>query len=280
MPELPEVETIKRTLAPKIQGKKITDVEVFCAKAIEPLSDQAFRQAVEGAFIQGLERRGKYLLMHLYSMYTLVISLRMTGRLIFIPCGEEVPVDKHVHLVFKFEDGSHLCFSDIRKFGRVHCVPKDKVEHESEISKLGPEPLEQNFSEQKLRKMLLPKRKKIKQLLMDQTFIAGIGNIYADEILFRAGIHPETLPGSLLPEQVHDLYLSIVAVLSEAIVQKGTTFRDYVDGEGNAGNYQYLLQVYGRKGKKCYHCGQQLESIKLGGRTSCFCPACQTRSGC
>lgn len=280
MPELPEVETIKRTLATKIRGKKITGVEVLLPKLIEPLSVEEFKEALKGNYIQSLGRRGKYLLVQLYYLNTLIISLRMTGRLIFFPPGKKVEVDKHTHMVLEFNDGSHLRFSDTRKFGRVHCVLTEKVEKESEISKLGPEPLGMEFSEPKLWKMLLSKRKKIKQLLMDQTFIAGIGNIYADEILFRARIHPETIPSTLVSEQVHDLYLAIISVLSEAIVQKGTTFRDYVDGEGNTGNYQSFLQVYGRKGKKCCQCGHPIESIKLGGRTSHFCPVCQSGGRC
>jgi len=280
MPELPEVETIKKTLAPKIRGKKITGVKVFFPKVIEPLDIDSFREAVEGSHVQSLERRGKYLLIHLNSLFTLIISLRMTGRLVYSTSGHDAMVDNHTHLVFDFEDGSHLYFRDTRKFGRIHCVPTENIEGAPEISKLGPEPLGPGFTESKLRKMLLSKRKTIKQALMDQAFIAGIGNIYADEILFRSGIHPETPASSLRPEQVHSLYLSIVAVLKEAIIQKGTTVRDYVDGEGNSGNYQKLLQVYGRKGKKCFQCGGPIECKKLGGRTAHFCPACQHGGRC
>jgi formamidopyrimidine-DNA glycosylase len=274
LPELPEVETIKRTLEERIVGKRIKSIQVLLEKIVLPLNVEQFKIRVEGSTITGLDRRGKYLLVHLSSSCVLIISLRMTGRLIFVPSGKDILINKHTHLVFEFDDGSFLHFNDVRKFGTIHCVPEEKLDNSPEIAKLGPEPLGSEFSETLLKEMLHSKRKKIKQLLLDQTFIAGIGNIYADEILFQAGIHPEALPKSLTSSQVHSLFQAIVSVLNEGVKHRGTTIKDYVDGDGITGNYQDYLKVYGRKGKKCY-CGKQIETIKLGGRTAHFCPGCQ-----
>jgi formamidopyrimidine-DNA glycosylase len=275
LPELPEVETIKRTLEERIVGKRIKCIQVLLEKMVLPLNVEQFKIRVEGSIITGLGRRGKYLLVHLSFASVLIISLRMTGRLIFVPSGKDILVNKHTHLVFEFDDGSFLYFNDVRKFGTIHCVPVEKLDNCPEIAKLGPEPLGPEFSETLLKEMLHTRRKKIKQLLLDQTFIAGIGNIYADEILFQAGIHPETLSKSLTSRQVHSLFRAIVGVLNEGVKHRGTTIKDYVDGDGITGNYQDYLKVYGRKGKKCYNCGKQIETIKLGGRTAHFCPGCQ-----
>ena len=275
MPELPEVETVKRTLEKNIVGKKITKVHVFLPKLVLPLGVKEFQGNVEGSRISGLSRRGKYLLIKLSSPFTLVISLRMTGRLVFVPSGEEVAESKHTHLIFDFDDGSHLYFNDIRKFGTMHCISVDCVETCPEIAKLGPEPLGPDFTEGYLKKKLKKTNRSIKQVLLDQRVVAGLGNIYADESLFAAGISPNAIASKLSPQQVNSLYLAIVNVLSEAVLQKGTTIRDYVDGTGNSGNYQSFLKVYGRKGKKCYRCGQEIQAVKLGGRTSSFCPGCQ-----
>lgn len=279
MPELPEVETVKRTLKSVVMGKRITDVEIFLPKLVLPLKVEEFKSRVKGSIIVDFGRRGKYLLIGLSTSFTLVTSLRMTGRLVFVPSGQEFNTDKHTHLIFEFEDGSHLYFNDIRKFGTMHCISTECLADCPEIAKLGPEPLGPDFSQAWLREMLKRKNRKIKQLLLDQTFIAGIGNIYADEILFHARIHPKTLANQLSEEQVHNLFLSIGEVLSEAVAQRGTTIKDYVDGEGHQGNYQSLLKVYGRNGKKCYNCGQEIQAIKLGGRTAHFCPHCQREDG-
>lgn len=279
MPELPEVETVKRTLETNIIGKRITRVNVFLPKLVLPLGVDEFKDNVEGSNISSLARRGKYLLIHLSSSFTLVISLRMTGRLVFVPPGEEIVEDKHTHLIFDFQDGGHLLFNDIRKFGTMHCIPMDCVETCPEIAKLGPEPLGSDFSEECIRERLKKTSRNIKQVLLDQTVIAGLGNIYADESLFAAGIHPETAANKLSDKQIHNLYLAIENVLSEAVLQKGTTIRDYVDGSGKSGNYQWFLKVYGRKGKKCYSCDHEIQTVKLGGRTSSFCPGCQQEDG-
>lgn len=277
MPELPEVETVKRTLNAAIIGKRITGVEIFLPKLVLPLEVDDFKSKVLDSLITKVDRRGKYLLVYLSSGYTLVVSLRMTGRFVYVPANKELEVDKHTHLIFEFDDGSHLYFNDIRKFGTMHCTAQDCVDSSPEIAKLGPEPLESEFTQEWLRDNLKKRKRKIKQLLLDQTFIAGLGNIYADEVLFRGGIHPETIAKDLELEQIQSLYQAIIEVLTEAIANKGTTIKDYVDGEGQKGNYQWLLKVYGRKGKKCYNCNEEIESMKLGGRTSHFCPGCQRK---
>jgi len=275
LPELPEVETIKRTLARKVIGRKIVEVNVFLPKIVKSLEVDEFVEKIKGSIIEDINRRGKYLLIMLDRDYTLIVNLRMTGQLVFVPEGEDLPLAKHTHVIFELEGGCQIRFRDSRKFGTMHLVPTIGLEYAPEIKNLGPEPLEPGFTEQKLRKLLIGRRKKIKQLLTDQSFIAGIGNIYADEILFRAGIHPERVSNALTTEEIHSLYLSIVAVLNEAVYQRGTSIRDYIDGEGHSGNYQKMLQVYGRKGELCYHCDCEIASVKLGGRTAHFCPGCQ-----
>jgi formamidopyrimidine-DNA glycosylase len=279
LPELPEVETVKKTLEAAVIGKRIVDVVITLPKLVLPLEVEDFKAKVKDSLITGIDRRGKYLLVCLSSGYTLVTSLRMTGRFVFVPANKKLEADKHTHLVFKFEDGSHLYFNDIRKFGTMHCIPQDCVDICPEIVKLGPEPFGPEFSPEWLIKNLKNKNRKIKPLLLDQTFIAGLGNIYADEALFQAGIHPETPAKDLDPKRIHALYQAIVTVLTEAVAKKGTTIRDYVDGEGQKGNYQSLLKVYGRKGKKCYNCEEEIKTVKLGGRTSHFCPQCQREEG-
>ncbi len=275
MPELPEVETVKRTLEGAVIGKRITGVEIFLPKLVFPLEVHDFKSKVLDSVITKVARRGKYLIVYLSSAYTLVISLRMTGKFVFVPADRGLEVDKHTHLIFEFDDGSHLYFNDIRKFGTMHCTRQDCVAGCPEIAKLGPEPLGPEFTQEWLRENLKKRNRKIKPLLLDQTFIAGLGNIYADEVLFRAGIAPETIARNLEPEPVQALYLAMIEVLTEAIANKGTTIRDYVDGEGHEGNYQSLLKVYGRKGERCYNCGEEIKTVKLGGRTSHFCPGCQ-----
>lgn len=271
MPELPEVETIKRTLEPKILGRRIENAEVFYRGIIKCPSIDEFVDRVRGCSIIKLKRRGKYLIIELDNGSSMIISFRMTGQLLYVDKNDIYPYDKHTHAVFKLANGAELRFREPRKFGRIALVKTSEVENAKEIAKLGCEPFSPEVNEDMLFQFLKSRRGKIKQLLMDQSFICGIGNIYSDEILFYAGIHPERISNSLTFEEVRALYEGMIKVLNEAIEQRGTSVKDYVDGNGEKGNYQHLLKVYGKKGAKCCRCGSEIISTKVGGRTAHFC---------
>jgi len=273
MPELPEVETIKRTLDNNITGLTITGVTITMPKIIREPSPEEFSTRITGSEITRLGRRGKYLLVHLTGDQVLIIHLRMTGRLVYSGPGE--PPAKHTHVVFSLSDGHELHFNDMRQFGRLELAEQQALNQVKGLKDLGPEPLQREFTRSFLRRELKRKRVRIKSLLLDQTFIAGLGNIYADEALHRAHLNPKRVANSLSPREVANLYHAINEVLKEGIENRGTSFRDYVDGDGRKGNYQELLRVYNREGNPCPHCGTAITRIKVNGRSSYFCPACQ-----
>ncbi|MDA8226592.1 MAG: DNA-formamidopyrimidine glycosylase [Desulfitobacterium hafniense] len=272
MPELPEVETIRRTLENRVKGSKIDRVLLYWNKSVEGWDGQKFEDIVEGQRIESLERRGKYLLITLDGGWSLVAHMRMTGRLVYFP-EAQVP-DKHTHVVFVLEAGE-LHFSDIRKFGRIKAVPTpDRLLHPS-LKILGPEPLEEDFTVGYLVLALARKKVNLKTALLDQTVLAGLGNIYVDEALFLAGLSPERLANSLSPEEIEKLHKAIQTVLQAGIDAQGTSFRDYRDANGEKGSFQRELKVYGRAIEPCYTCGRPLERKRLGGRTTVFCSHCQ-----
>jgi formamidopyrimidine-DNA glycosylase len=270
MPELPEVETIKRQLNRKIKGKKIKAVEVRLPHFVKyPL--EKFKKIVEGAKIKNINRRAKLLIIELSNGYCLIIHLKLTGQLIFN--GQPT---KHTHLIYAFTDGSQLIHNDLRQFGFVKVVPKKELADFLAKEKFGPEPLTKKFTLD-LFKELLSKRKgaKIKPLLMDQSFVAGIGNVYSDEILFYAGVRPTRKAGSLKPKEIEKIYQGIKKILPAALSRRGTSADTYVDTEGREGNYIPLLRVYQREGQPCFVCGTKIKRLKMGGRSAHFCPRCQ-----
>lgn len=270
MPELPEVETVKRSLEKKLIGLTITGVNIYLPKIIRLQDSTEFKNQVKGKRITALSRRGKYLLIHLNEGLTLVVHLRMTGQLVY---KEPSPPVKHTHVVFKLDNERELHFIDQRQFGRI--ILTSELDEVPGLKDLGVEPLGKEFQRNFFRRELRRRRVKIKSLLLDQTFIAGLGNIYVDEALHRARINPQRTAASLSPREVTNLYHAIRDILREGIKNRGTTFRDYVDGDGRAGKYQKLLRVYNREGKPCYNCKTKISRIKLGGRSSYFCPQCQ-----
>jgi len=272
MPELPEVETIKRQLSRKIGNKTIKKVDVRFAKFVKAPIEK-FKKAVEGAKIKSIERRAKLLIINLSSGYSLVIHLKMTGQLIYKGKSDK----KHTHLIYYFTDNSHLIHNDYRRFGFVKLIPTKELEEYFTKEKYGPEPLEKKFT-LKLFKDLLDKkgRAKIKPLLMDQTFIAGIGNLYADEILFYAKVQPTRKISTLKPEEIKRIYQGIKKILLAAISKQGSSADTYVDTAGKKGKYfPSSIKVYRRDGQSCYKCGTKIKHIKLGGRSAHFCPKCQ-----
>ncbi|MDD2371838.1 MAG: DNA-formamidopyrimidine glycosylase [Firmicutes bacterium] len=264
MPELPEVENVIRSLVKKVSGKIIINIEIVTPNII--YNRMEFKDLVISKTIVTLLRRGKYIIIKL-SEGNLLIHLRMTGKLLYN--GE---VNKHTHLRFKFLDGDYLIYNDVRKFGRVSYLNNDELEVYLN-TKVGLEPGLMVFDE--FKDKLMKKTGAIKKNLLDQTVIAGIGNIYADEILFASGIHPLFETKNLLESDLENLYNNIREILEEATIAGGSTIRDYVNGEGAAGAYQDTHKVYGKSGKECISCGCKLEKIKVAGRTSVFCPICQ-----
>jgi len=272
MPELPEVESIKRTLAKNVLGKRIADAKVIWPSAVISVPGKNFIELIKNRTIEDLGRRGKYLLLHLDNNYSLIVHFRMTGRLIYYK--EKGAVDKHTHVVFYLEQGE-LHYSDIRKFGRIQVVSTPNIHAVPFLAKLGPEPLDETFNFIVLGQQLAKKRGNIKAALLDQTVLAGLGNIYTDEALFKAGILPQRNVESLKVSEIILLYDSICEVLKEGIKAGGTSFRDYRDADGNKGLFQESLMVYGRAGQDCKICGQKLSKVKVAGRTTVYCPGCQ-----
>ncbi|MBM7866149.1 bifunctional DNA-formamidopyrimidine glycosylase/DNA-(apurinic or apyrimidinic site) lyase [Heliobacterium gestii] len=276
MPELPEVETVRRSLASRISRRTIEDVELRLPKIAFALPGTLFADALRGRQIRELGRRGKYLLIHLDGDETLVIHLRMTGRLVHLRKEErETPEPPHTHAVFRLDDGSLLRYADVRQFGTLTLMATAEALVQPGKGRLGPEPLADDLSFALFHGALVKRKTKLKPLLLDQSFLAGLGNIYADEALARAALHPDRPADSLDEAESRRLYDSIRTVLQEGIDAKGTSFRDYVDGEGRKGEFQEKLWAYGREGALCRRCGGAIVREKRSGRSTHFCPNCQ-----
>lgn len=273
MPELPEVETIARTLAPDVVGRDILGVEAPDPSALQP-GLAAFAALVAGRRIEAVDRRGKLLLLHLHDAGVIAVHLRMTGRVMAL--GPDQRPDRP-RVVLALSGGVRLCFSDVRRFGSVHAFAAQGIESWPFYASLGPEPL--TMAAAQFRTRLGQGRARIKALLLDQTVVAGIGNIYADESLFRAGIRPDTPAAEISPKRRDALFAAVQAVLAQAVAENGSSIRDYRDAHGDAGAFQNHFRVYGRGGKACLDCGETLQTMRVAGRTSTFCPRCQPALG-
>ena len=271
MPELPEVETVRRGLEKLILGKTIQSVEVKYPKMIQMDLD-AFRQDLLGQEIRSMRRRGKYLLFYLTDK-VLISHLRMEGKYLFYP--DAVPERKHAHVFFEMTDGGTLVYEDVRKFGTMELLRKDQLEAYFAARKLGPEPTEADFLLPPFAAALGRSKKPIKPYLLEQTLVVGLGNIYVDEALWRARIHPARPAASLKPAEVKRLREQIIEVLQLGIEKRGSTIRTYRNALGEDGTMQDFLQVYGKTGQPCARCGSPIEKIKLGGRGTHLCPHCQ-----
>lgn len=273
MPELPEVETIRKTLARLIIGKEIADVTVHWPKIINYPDDvEHFRIRLIGEKIKKMERRGKFLLFYLTN-YVLVSHLRMEGK--YRVVQESEPVDKHTHVIFHFTDQTELRYNDVRKFGTMHLFKIGKEFTIPPLDKLGPDPFGKLYTLEYLAEKLRKTTRMIKAALLDQTIIAGLGNIYVDEVLFLSRIHPETRANLLSEDEVNIIWENARHVLEAAVEQGGTTIRSYVDGEGEMGMFQQQLYVYAQTGKPCQTCGAEIIKLKVAGRGTHICPACQ-----
>lgn len=273
LPELPEVETIRRQLDPVLKGVRISRVEVLDPIAIAPGSPDSFKRQLRGKTIKAVGRRGKYLMLELDCEDTLVIHLRMTGRLTHLPLPLPKEDKKHLRLLFHLDDGTGLSFHDTRRFGRAFVL--NSRDGQGYWSKLGPEPLEKSFGPTHLRRILKGRRRPIKSLLLDQAFVAGIGNIYADEALYKAHIMPSRPSGTLDDDDIRRLTRSIKATLRKAIDLQGSSIDSYRDSRGLEGRFQETFQVHRRQGEPCPTCDHPVKKIRLGGRGTYFCPRCQ-----
>jgi formamidopyrimidine-DNA glycosylase len=274
MPELPEVETIRCTLEPGLLKRTIIEGEALLPKLIQNQTADDFLGQIRGRMITGLDRRGKYLLFQLSGDLVMAVHLRMTGQMILRKNDfSDPPEAKATYLKLKLDNGTELHYADQRKFGRIFLYPAASIP--VALSKLGPEPLAPEFTFAVFQKRLAGRKLAVKKLLLNQEIIVGLGNIYTDEALFLAGIHPARPADSLTAEELKRLYSSIRQVLSEGIQCRGTTKRDYVDGEGKPGSYQEQLRVYDRKGAPCLKCKNMIVKMNFGGRGTHFCPFCQ-----
>lgn len=269
MPELPEVETIRRDLSPLLVGRTITGVTVGWEGCVDRPSMASFSEQVVGRRIEAVGRRGKFLLFGLSGGVSLLVHLRMTGSLLIREPTD--PWETHARLVFALDNGKELRFADVRKFGRLYLSESP----EEVLGELGPEPLGEGFDPQAFRRLFENRRGMIKPLLLNQRFLAGLGNIYVDEALFRARLHPRRAVDSLTREELGCLYDAIRGVLQEAIADQGTSRSDYVRPDGSEGRHQDQLLVSGRAGEPCPCCGTEIERIVVGGRGTFLCPRCQ-----
>ncbi len=273
MPEMPEVEIIRCYLDTQVAGKTIMNLDIRLPRMIKWPDVEGFRALVTGRTIKGMNRRGKYLLMELDNDSKVVFHLRMTGRLVYEPTGETS--DHHARVIFHLQDGASLVYGDTRTLGTIHGLKPQELGMLKGLAEMGPEPLSAEFTAEYLYKTANQRKVAIKSFLLNQKYIGGIGNIYADEALFLAGIHPLRPANSLTQAECGKLWESVNKVIADGIADGGTTFRDYQNGEGGKGSHQEHLYVYGRKGEQCRNCGAVIERIAVGGRGTHFCPNCQ-----
>jgi formamidopyrimidine-DNA glycosylase len=274
LPELPEVENVRRSLESLVVGKTIASVDVRLPRIIRTPDDvRQFELELAGCTIRGVGRRGKYLLFDV-SPYTLVSHLRMEGQYRLADTGEEEA--PHTHVVFRFTDGTELRYRDVRQFGTMDLLAPGQPAPEG-LATLGPEPFDPLFDATAFYRRIHRRTAPVKAVLLDQTVIAGLGNIYVDESLFRVGIHPELPANRVTKKQCAELLDAIRVVFQEAIDAGGTSIRSYVDGYGRHGGFQMELDVYGRDGKPCRTCGAEIVKLRVAGRGTHVCPVCQKR---
>lgn len=272
MPELPEVETVRRTLEAGLLGRRIASVtRVAWPRTIAAPAVDVFQERVHDRLVTSLERRGKYIVIRLDHDESLVVHLRMTGRLTLGAATDEA--DAHTHVVFQLVDGGQLFFNDTRKFGRIWLL--SNADLEALFAHLGPEPLEEAFTRATFHFLLRHRKGRLKPLLLDQSLVAGLGNIYVDEALWTARLHPLRTVLSLTDDDVDRLYDAIRSVLTEAVHRRGTSFSDYRDAWGETGSNQDFLHVYSRIGVPCTRCGTPIEKTVVAQRGTHFCPHCQ-----
>ncbi len=289
MPELPEVETVARQLDPELSGRRIERLEVLDGRWSRPVPPEQLGEAVTGTTIHGLGRRGKYLLLALDGERTLVMHLRMTGNLVLVEGedvidpsegrrlyeGERSTSARHLRARFTLDDGREVWFTDPRRFGEAQLVEDDKLD--DRFARLGVEPLSEEFTAAALGEMAANRTAPLKSFLLDQSGVAGVGNIYADEALYRARLHPLSPAGSMKPEHHEALRDAVVGALEAGIDNGGSSIDDYRDGRGEKGTMQDEFLVHTRAGEPCPNCETTIIRIVVGGRSTYYCPNCQLR---
>lgn len=278
MPELPEVEVVRRTIAREILGKVIEEVEVFWPGIITyPDDKEAFRLGLVGQRITALNRKGKYLIIGIGEYADLVVHFRMTGKFKRLPHEERF--DKHIHLYFFFQnDPEGLAYHDVRKFGDLFLVPRGDYRMIKGLAQAGIDPLSPSFDYATFRTLLRERNRQIKALLLDQRVIAGLGNYLCDEVLWfpgEKGVHPARLSGQLSEREMEGIYRRILEVIHHSIRLGGNSFRDFSYGDGIKGEFKRMLKVYGRKNEPCFNCGTPIVRERIAGRSTHYCPACQ-----
>lgn len=271
MPELPEVETIRRQLAPLVEGRTLDELTVEDQRWCAPLAPDELVAAVQGRKVETLGRRGKYLVWSFAGEVHLLVHLRMTGTLLYDPD----PAERFRRVVFRFDDGHVLWFCDQRRFGTGELALGDDGLADFFAPRLGVEPLGPEFTGEKLRELARGRRAPVKAFLLDQTKVAGVGNIYADEALWRARIHPRRQAGGLSVAEIGRLHRAVRAALRRGVELQGSTLRDYVQPGGDDGGMQDEFRVYGRGGEPCPRCGRSIERLVVAGRGTWICPRCQ-----
>src|SRR5690625_1263672 len=273
MPELPEVETIKNTLKHLIIDKTIRQVTVHWPNIIKfPDDTEKFKQILIGQTFKDIHRKGKFLIFELND-YVLVSHLRMEGKY-SVHSVKEI-VDKHTHIIFELNGQDELRYNDVRKFGTMHVFPKGKELLQKPLNQLGPDPFEEQFTNKYLVEKFSKTSRSIKAVLLDQTIVAGLGNIYVDETLFKAGIHPLKRANLLTELEIKIISKYATLVLQEAIEKGGTSIRSYVNGQGEMGMFQQELFVYGQENEPCKQWGDIIEKIRVAGRGTHICLSCQ-----
>ena len=275
MPEMPEVETIKRIIEPQIVGLSIDSVITNHSQVIAYPDMYRFEQKMSGQTVNRMSRRGKYLTIHFNSGDSLVLHLRMTGQLLVTP--SDYPMENHTHLIFNLSNGSQIRYIDVRRLGRFWLFNKNEIDDKSGQGKLGIEPLDEKLTASYLVARLGERKRPIKEILNEQSVIAGIGNIYSDEILYAAGIYPGKKCSDLSDKEWERLVLKIKEIVNNSIETNRMSPQEYLEGKGKEYRNMPDLRVYGQKGKACKNCGFIIEKIVIGGRSSCYCPCCQKK---
>ena len=300
MPELPEVQTVVEDLKAKVIGRKIVDVWLDTPKIIKKPQSGKFQRNIKGLKIADIKRRGKNILIYLINDqqqinndFLLLIHQKMTGHLLYgkwrvkkvlnhkfqvvslINGPLQEKVNNYIHLIFYFDNNWQLALSDLRKFAKILFGRKEEIENLPDLKKLGPEPFDKSLTFQKFKSLINQEKRKIKQVLMDQEVIVGIGNIYSDEILWQVKINPFIQADKLKDNQLEAIYSAMIQILKKAVKLRGTSISDFRDTSGKVGFYGEIRKVYAREGEKCPRCGKAIQRVKIGGRSAHYCPKCQ-----
>jgi formamidopyrimidine-DNA glycosylase len=277
VPELPEVETVRRRLAPLLEGRTFAGVEIADPRLTRPLDPAEVAAELTGERVALVDRRGKYLIVRFDSGRALLVHLRMTGSFLHSP-ERSLPADPHRRAVVTLDDGSDVAYRDVRRFGTWLLLDPEEVDRYVD-ARVGREPLEEAYRVKHLAERLEGRRAPVKAALLDQRTVAGVGNIYADEALWRARIHPLRPAESLEPDEVKALHKAVRQALQAGIRRQGSTLRDYRLPDGGEGGAQHEFKVYGRTGDPCERCGTPIDKIRVAGRGTWYCPSCQTLGG-